>query len=244
MAPIRKGDGTPLEIPGVSEVRSGDGRVFFEGDAIPDSGIAQYLFDEGSETTFGDKQGDADGTLIGAGWQEDSQAVGGWMAEFDGVDDYGQVDQEDQPSVGAQGVVVGTFEMVDVTVGRDPTQDVFYCSDEAGDRVRLIVRDQDKWSFVIADVFEFDGVQDVVDGEKIRFGIGWDDGDYSVRIDGSEVDNGTYGDTVTLNAHDWQVGGETIDDGYSNVRIDNLVIDNSYWSAQEWQDDYDAQPWS
>ena len=35
MAPIRKGDGTPLEIPGVSEVRSGDGRVFF--DAIPDS---------------------------------------------------------------------------------------------------------------------------------------------------------------------------------------------------------------
>ena len=39
MAPIRKGDGTPLEIPGVSEVRSGDGRVFFEGDAIPDSGL-------------------------------------------------------------------------------------------------------------------------------------------------------------------------------------------------------------
>ena len=34
MAPIRKGDGTPLEIPGVSEVRSGDGRVFF--DAIRD----------------------------------------------------------------------------------------------------------------------------------------------------------------------------------------------------------------
>ena len=37
MAPIRKGDGTPLEIPGVSEVRAGDGRVFFEEDAIPDS---------------------------------------------------------------------------------------------------------------------------------------------------------------------------------------------------------------
>ena len=41
MAPIRKGDGTPLEIPGVSEVRSGDGRVFFEGDAIPDSVVLQ-----------------------------------------------------------------------------------------------------------------------------------------------------------------------------------------------------------
>ena len=38
MAPIRKGDGAPLEIPGVQEVRSGDGRVFFD-DAIPDSAI-------------------------------------------------------------------------------------------------------------------------------------------------------------------------------------------------------------
>ena len=42
MAPIRKGDGTPLEIPGVSEVRSGDGRVFFDGDAIPDTVRNQY----------------------------------------------------------------------------------------------------------------------------------------------------------------------------------------------------------
>ena len=42
MAPIRKGDGTPLEIPGVSEVRSGDGRVFFEGDAIPDAAVGQF----------------------------------------------------------------------------------------------------------------------------------------------------------------------------------------------------------
>ena len=42
MAPIRKGDGTPLEMPGVSEVRSGDGRVFFEGGAIPDSVIDNF----------------------------------------------------------------------------------------------------------------------------------------------------------------------------------------------------------
>jgi len=41
MAPIRKGDGTPLEIPGVQEVRSGDGRVFFEGGAIPDSVVSR-----------------------------------------------------------------------------------------------------------------------------------------------------------------------------------------------------------
>ena len=40
MAPIRKGDGTPLEIPGVQEVRAGDGRVFFD-DAIPDSVVTR-----------------------------------------------------------------------------------------------------------------------------------------------------------------------------------------------------------
>ena len=42
MAPIRKGDGTPLEIPGVQEVRSGDGRVFFDGDAIPDTLVDDF----------------------------------------------------------------------------------------------------------------------------------------------------------------------------------------------------------
>ena len=49
MAPIRKGDGTPLEIPGVSEVRSGDGRVFFDGDAIPDSEDLHSRFDFSEE---------------------------------------------------------------------------------------------------------------------------------------------------------------------------------------------------
>ena len=46
MAPIRKGDGTPLEIPGVQEVRSGDGRVFFEADAIPDSVEYQWRVED------------------------------------------------------------------------------------------------------------------------------------------------------------------------------------------------------
>ena len=42
MAPIRKGDGTPLEIPGVQEVRTGDGRVFFEGGAIPENVVDNF----------------------------------------------------------------------------------------------------------------------------------------------------------------------------------------------------------
>ena len=53
MAPIRKGDGTPLELPGVSEVRSGDGRVFF--DAIPDSVVSRPNDDD--STTRTEKEG-------------------------------------------------------------------------------------------------------------------------------------------------------------------------------------------
>ena len=66
MAPIRKGDGTPLDIPGVSEVRSGDGRVFFEADAIPDSVIHRYdarsldASDGDEITSMGDLEGGID----------------------------------------------------------------------------------------------------------------------------------------------------------------------------------------
>ena len=62
MAPIRKGDGTPLEIPGVSEVRSGDGRVFFEGDAIADTHA--YLVEDFAEP-WPDAVGDVDMSVSG-----------------------------------------------------------------------------------------------------------------------------------------------------------------------------------
>ena len=77
MAPIRKGDGTPLEIPGVQEVRSGDGRVFFDGDAIPDSELPQdglqhewyapaLEYDDGATgQSFDDQQGDFDFSASG-----------------------------------------------------------------------------------------------------------------------------------------------------------------------------------
>jgi len=37
MAPIRKGDGTGVAPKGISQVRTGDGRILFDGPAIPDS---------------------------------------------------------------------------------------------------------------------------------------------------------------------------------------------------------------
>ena len=39
MPPIRKGDGTPVTPKGVSQIRTGDGRILFDGPAIPDLGM-------------------------------------------------------------------------------------------------------------------------------------------------------------------------------------------------------------
>jgi len=42
MPPIRKGDGTPVAPKGISQVRTGDGRILFEGPAIPDSVVDNF----------------------------------------------------------------------------------------------------------------------------------------------------------------------------------------------------------
>ena len=42
MPPIRKGDGTPVTPKGISQIRTGDGRILFDGDAIPDSVVDNF----------------------------------------------------------------------------------------------------------------------------------------------------------------------------------------------------------
>jgi len=62
-------------------------------DGIPDSALLQYLMDEGSGTTLSDNTENGNsGTLYGAGWQSDTDAVGGYQTTYDGTEDYGEVD--------------------------------------------------------------------------------------------------------------------------------------------------------
>ena len=42
MPPIRKGDGTPVTAKGISQIRTGDGRILFDGVAIPDSVVDNF----------------------------------------------------------------------------------------------------------------------------------------------------------------------------------------------------------
>jgi len=85
MPPIRKGDGTAVVPKGISQVRTGDGRILFDGPAIPDSeGDHQWNFDEGSGTTVSDSIGGLDAAFTSiSDWPTDAGA-GGVYAELDG----------------------------------------------------------------------------------------------------------------------------------------------------------------
>jgi len=83
MPPIRKGDGTRVAPKGISQVRTGDGRIFFDGPAIPDSDL-YYSIDEGSGDVISDDQGDNDATSDGSlVWIEDGSIRHNWYVELD-----------------------------------------------------------------------------------------------------------------------------------------------------------------
>jgi len=54
MPPIRKGDGTPVAPKGISQIRTGDGRILFDGDAIPDSVVYYSTVRDLSDMSEGD----------------------------------------------------------------------------------------------------------------------------------------------------------------------------------------------
>jgi len=91
MPPIRKGDGTAVAPKGVSQVRTGDGRIFFDGAAIPDSEADQklahrWLLDDVNGTVE-DSEDDADGTNNGV-TSVDGDYAGDSAGEGDGNDNY------------------------------------------------------------------------------------------------------------------------------------------------------------
>ena len=93
MPPIRKGDGTPVTPKGISQVRTGDGRILFDGVAIPDSVEAQWdatqlaLSDGQTVDPFDDSIGTAD-LPASESPTYDPDGINGESAVFyDGVDD-------------------------------------------------------------------------------------------------------------------------------------------------------------
>ena len=191
MPPIRKGDGTPVTAKGISQIRTGDGRILFDGPAPPDGVVYHWDVDN-----FADP------------WEDDVQnrtmsisglSLSEGLVSSDGVDDFGSANVGDfgsildsQMSLGvsisttdSQGAILGVREdglRLGLSVGDDAAltpndasagEVAFRVSDENGDI-------QDAYS---------DGTT-VDDGQKhdiliTKSGNEFDDVD--IRIDGSLV---------------------------------------------------------
>ena len=96
MPPIRKGDGTPVAPKGISQVRTGDGRILFDGVAIPDSDIAQ--FEDGSlhPSFTGDTSAyevNSDQSISGSHSLENTQTDQDEIISTSGLDQYPEVGQ-------------------------------------------------------------------------------------------------------------------------------------------------------
>jgi len=77
MPPIRKGDATPVAPKGISQVRTGDGRILFDRDVITDSVIEDFEWGGNLQDRYG-------GTLGGATLANDSSLEGNFLLDADG----------------------------------------------------------------------------------------------------------------------------------------------------------------
>ena len=248
--PIFTPDGTEVEeviLPDgseASEVIAPDGTVVFERDVIPDS-VALYLFDEGSGSTFGDSDGDADGSFINGSWVSDSEAVGGFMAENSDSDRLGEVAVSDQPTIGDTGYVLSTFEFPDVS-GHGSNDQFWTHNDTSGDNRLQFSTDTGDWFVGITDNSSIEtGILSFEDNTKYRLGIAWDSGDYRIAHNGNIVRSGSYSGSLSLNEVAWAWGGRSgTDSGATETKHDNTRIGSVYPTEDEIEADYNDQPWS
>ena len=241
MAPIRKGDGTPLEIPGVQEVRTGDGRVFFG--AIPDWYVSQYRMDEGDGSSLTNAfDGQPDATLNGPSWFSDSNLVGGFGLIFDGSD---QVDLDSNLDF------IGDNEQFSFAVTVNPDNldnSEFYFTQ--GDSETVAAFGQIGNGGI--GISWFDNGSWQVDASvsnpptgRIRVGFRLDtennQGDVAINgdivTDSSNRRSGDLATGATLGARQDGV------DPY-NGSMDNAAWANKYLTASEFAEDYQSQPFS
>ena len=252
MAPIRKGDGTPLEIPGVQEVRTGDGRLFFEADAIPDtagSPINRWIMDEGEDTTFADSIGSADGSWFGGSWVADSAYSGGFGYQLNGVDDHGETNAT-MPSGSLTFAI--TVNPSSSEIAFKTLQGVFdggsaggrlleFNDDEIENEPRVFVNNDN------GDGFDCVSGQSISANNKHRV-VGILDAsvpEVSIAIDGSIVNSTSVSGSFETQLSNHKIGRRPDDASrFLDAVVDDALIDDQAWGEATVQDDYNNQLWS
>jgi len=224
-----------------------DGDTVFELSALPNSAIHQYKMDEGSGTVANDAIGSNDGTINGASFVSDSNLVGGFGLDFDS--DTIDLSTDNQ-------LKTDTDWSLAITVDIDNLSH----PDAAGNGVvwAQSTSTNDRWAFgyngsnYAARIIGLNGDTTAGTsvspntGQKERIGISYDSSAVSLEwyVNGSDVTSGTISQSIQPDAAQ-VIGGDSR--GINNV--DDIVMDNAVaydkvLTSSEWQQDYDAQPWS
>ena len=268
MPPIRKGDGTPVTPKGISQVRTGDGRILFDGVAIPDSALLHFPFRERSDSTLVEEIGGYDGTANGL-----TNVSGNWWDGYaedgDGVDAYGDLGDWTEVNFGERLVgewgLAFTLETTDDGVealGTDRSSEenatwLFVMRIGSGsvpsNKIGLSLEDKENNGNrqVIA------SSSDVNDGGKYRIMVGGDGSSANNKVmfvNGTdetniEQDEGDHSSNANSN-FDQSIYSHALNnangDAINNLDgvIDNVIPLDSKPTDTVAQNDYNSQPWS
>lgn len=221
----------------VSEVTA-DGQTVFT--AIPDSAVHRWPMDEGSGTTVADAIGNADITLNGAEWDSATSTwIGGRATAYNGSGDYGVV-SANRNDPGDSGSFVITLRARSISGNNfafshpdtNNNNRLYVFVPESGTEIAVVVGDQ---------ILTL--TSNPTTDTNYRVGVKWDSGSITGYLNGAEAATGTYSGSVTFTTQDWFFGaqkpGLLFFDGY----LDNPIMSTEPWTDQQFQEDYDRQPW-
>jgi hypothetical protein len=248
MAPINTPNGNEVSeivLPNgntASEVIAPDGSTVFS--AIPDSAIHQWPFSQGSGSTAYDDIGSNDGSITGATWQSDSYAEGGYELSFDGTDDYvamSVISELDYNSDWSVCITVGPSGPQNSATFVGFTKnggDYRFCVGQNSGETGVTTTNPNTHNYSL-------GYEPT---SKYRLGVGWDSSNTSwvMYVDGTQEGSSGWSSRVetTGNADEFTVGSRPGGDRNWSGVADNPVVYNKLLSSSEFQQDYDAQPWS
>ena len=258
MPPIRKGDGTPVTPKGISQIRTGDGRILFDGPAIPDADVFHPV-DEGTGTTWADEIGSRDVSFNSFSWVEDSDAFGGQKAQTDGSEDEGSLSYDELGSELNSFAIAFTIETTDesafLAIFNSPSDQSLEIAtngrnDTVSGRAMLTIRDPDNNNF------SFYSDTDITDGSRYRvfyrvIDANNHDAELYVTEEGESFGNDESNLARQESPSGFQSFEDDIDVSHSSVLSENtaaewdaLAIWENDPGAEEAQDDFDRQPWS
>lgn len=221
----------------------------------PDTITNRWPIDEGSGTTFADAVGAADGTWTGGTWVSDSEYVGGYGYQLDGVDDYGDTGATNP--TGSR-TLAGTLEFPnsvaeterfhgwqDTVSGEGAQPGTCFTRARVGDITTANIP-----SFTVVNdsgtAYRVDATDSVPTNTKTRV-VGILDtsvNEIRIAIDGEVVNTASISGAFTSQLSNHKIGRRADSAAeFLNGTVDSVLIDDTAWSGSDLRDDLERQPW-